>query len=60
MAEPARIITQLRQQAKLRNWGVIDQDRREIMRHGYLLALEDLERELQPQERAEETRREAV
>lgn len=40
------VLAQLAHAATARTFGVIDEDRRAVLRHGYLLAPEDVEREM--------------
>jgi len=42
----ADALDRLRSEAQRRTFGVIDPDRRAVLRHGYLLALDDLQRAL--------------
>lgn len=43
MTDVERVLNQLRKQAKKRSFGVNSYERQGAIRHGYLLALEDVE-----------------
>lgn len=49
-----QVLAQLSHAATARTFGVPDEDRREMIRHGYLLALEDVEREMRLREPRQE------